>query len=246
VCILLAIPLGLVHLPKDGFTQIGIPVNKLLFALDFNGLIDNTSFKGFAMSLATVIVVVFSICIMDVFETISVLISADTFTDINEGEAPIRKRIPQILEVDAATTAVGALLGSATVSTYAESTTGIIEGGRTGLTAVFTGLMFLVSVVFSPLMSVIPSAATATTLIIAGVLMMGVIKYIDFDNITEAVPAFMTMFLMPLTGSLLAGVAVGIGLYVAIHLLAGEAKKADLILYLLIVFFLMAVLVTAL
>lgn len=246
LCIFAAIPLGLVHLPQSSLAEIGIPVNRLFLNMEFEGLLDFSSLKSFAMSLSAVLVVIFSICIMDVFETISVLIAADTFTDINKSEAPIKKRIPQILELDAATTSVGAMLGSATVSTYAESTTGIIEGGRTGLTAVFTGIMFLASVVISPLMSAIPSAATATTLIIAGVLMMGVIKYIDFENITEAVPAFMTMLLMPLTGSLLAGVSVGITLYVLIHFFAGEAKKADTLLYLLTIFFAVAIWVTAL
>ncbi len=245
LCIIAAIPLGLIHLPESGFAEIGIPVDRLLFNMEFKGLLDFSGLRNFMISLAAVLVVIFSICIMDVFETISVLIAADTFTDINRDEAPIKKRIPQILELDAVTTAVGAMMGSATVSTYAESTTGIIEGGRTGLTAVFTGIMFLASVIISPLMSAIPSAATATTLIMAGVLMMGGIKYIDFENITEAVPAFMTMILMPLTGSLLAGVSVGIALYVIIHFLAGEAKKADLLLYLLTLFFALAVWVTA-
>ncbi len=243
ICIAIAIPLGLVHLPEN-FANIGIPIDRLFLNMEFEGLIDFSSLRGFAMSLASVLVVVFAICIMDVFETISVLIATNTFTDINEGEAPIKKRIPQILELDAATTAVGAMLGSATVSTYAESTTGIMEGGRTGLTAVFTGIMFLASIIISPLMSAIPSAATATTLIIAGVFMMGVIKYIDFENITEAVPAFMTMLLMPLTGSMLAGVSVGITLYVVIHFFAGEAKKADTLLYLFTIFFALAVWVT--
>jgi AGZA family xanthine/uracil permease-like MFS transporter len=94
-------------------------------------------------------------------------------------------------------------------------------------------------------MTAIPSAATATTLIIAGILMMGVIKYIDFENISEAVPAFMTMFLMPLTGSMLIGVAVGITLYVLIHLLCGETKKPDLFLYVLTLFFAAAVIFTS-
>lgn len=241
ICIALAVPLGLVHLPENGISSVGIHIGRLLGNMDFSGLIDFSGIKPLFLSLCSVFIVVFSICIMDVFETISVLIATNTFTDLNEGEAPIKKRIPQILEIDAATTAIGAVMGAASVSTYAESTTGIIEGGRTGLTAVFTGIMFLLSVVISPLMSAIPSAATATTLIIAGVMMMGVIKYIDFENISEAVPAFLTMFLMPFTGSLLSGVSLGISMYVIIHLLVGEAKKTDAFLYALTVFFVTAV-----
>ncbi len=241
ICIALAAPLGLINLPQSKISDIGIHVDRLLFNLDFDGLLDFSGGRAFVFSLASVIVVIFSLCIMDVFETISVLIATDTFTDINKNEAPIKKRIPQILEIDAATTCLGSAMGAASVSTYAESTTGIIEGGRTGLTAVFTGIMFLLSIVISPLMSAIPSAATATTLIAAGVLMLGVVKYIDFDNIAEAVPAFMTMFLMPFTGSLLSGVALGIAMYVIIHLLIGEAKKTDALLYILTAFFVIAV-----
>jgi AGZA family xanthine/uracil permease-like MFS transporter len=245
LCIAAAIPLGLVHLPENGFADVGIPVGRLMFNIKFDGLLDFSGAKPFAMSLASVLVVVLSICMMDIFETMGMLIAVDTLTDINKEEKPIKRRIPQILELDAVTTGLGAVMGSASVSTYAESTTGIIEGGRTGLTAVFTGLMFLVSVVISPLMTAIPSAATATTLIVAGILMMGVIKYIDFENISEAVPAFMTMFLMPLTGSMLIGVAVGITLYVLIHLLCGETKKPDLFLYVLTLFFAAAVIFTS-
>lgn len=241
ICIALAAPLGLINLPQSKISDIGIHVDRLLFNLEFEGLLDFSGGRAFVFSLASVIVVIFSLCIMDVFETISVLIATDTFTDINKDEAPIKKRIPQILEIDAATTCLGSAMGAASVSTYAESTTGIIEGGRTGLTAVFTGIMFLLSIVISPLMSAIPSAATATTLIAAGVLMLGVIKYIDFDNIAEAVPAFMTMFLMPFTGSLLSGVALGIAMYVIIHLFIGEAKKTDALLYILTAFFVMVV-----
>ena len=241
ICIALAAPLGLIDLPQSKISDIGIHVDRLLFNLDFGGLLDFSGGRAFIFSLASVMVVIFSLCIMDVFETISVMIATDTFTDINKDEAPIKKRIPQILEIDAATTCLGSVMGAASVSTYAESTTGIIEGGRTGLTSVFTGIMFLLSVIISPLMSAIPSAATATTLMAAGILMLGVVKYIDFDNIAEAVPAFMTMFLMPFTGSLLSGVALGIAMYVIIHLLIGEAKKADALLYILTVFFVVAV-----
>lgn len=240
VCIALAVPLGLVHLPEH-FASVGLNTGRLFGNMDFAGLIDVSGFQPFLLSLCSVFVVVFSICIMDVFETISVIIATKTFTNLNEGEAPIKKRIPQILELDAVTTAVGSVMGCASVSTYAESTTGIVEGGRTGLTSVFTGIMFLASVVVSPLMSAIPSAATATTLIVAGVLMMGVIKYIDFDNISEAVPAFFTMLLMPFTGSMLSGVSIGIALYVIIHLFIGEAKKSDSFLYLLTMFFVLSI-----
>ncbi|WP_317368680.1 NCS2 family permease [uncultured Tyzzerella sp.] len=231
VCILLAFPLGLVTLKNiDFFTSINL--ESVLFALDFKGIIDFSSSGLLLKTFTTLIVVLFSICIMDIFETMAMLIVTDNFVEISK-ERVTNKRIPQILEIDSITTSLGSTIGSVTVSTYVESTAGIMEGGRTGLTAIVTGILFLLSSFLSPLVALVPSAATATTLIIAGVLMMSIIKFIDFENIDEAVPAFFTMILMPLTNSILVGIAFGVISYVVIQLFLGGWKKVNKILYLL-------------
>ena len=231
VCIILAFPLGLISLEKlDFFTSINL--DKVFFELDFTGIIDFSNSSLFFQTTMTILVVLFSICIMDIFETMAMLIVADNFVEISK-ERFTNKRIPQILEIDAITTSIGSTIGSVTVSTYVESTAGIIEGGRTGLTAIVTGVLFLLSTFLSPLVALVPSAATATTFIVAGVLMMTIIKFIDFENIDEAVPAFFTMILMPLTNSILVGIAFGIISYVAIHLFLGKAYKVSKILYIL-------------
>lgn len=233
LCIFAAIPLGLVHLNGGFDFNYNIDLTALAMKMDFSGLIDFTSNDTIFNTCLNILIIVFSLCIMDIFETMSMFIAMDHYVDISHGGIKEKNDIPRILEVDAITTSAGAVLGSTTVSTYVESTTGVIEGGRTGLTAVVTGILFLATVPFTPLVSLVPSAATATTLIVAGVLMMGVLKQIDFDDITEAVPAFLTMILMPFTNSLLIGVSVGIISYIIIHIFIVHDKKISPLLYIL-------------
>lgn len=231
LCIIAAIPLGLVSVGNNFGLEYSVDLTALALKLDFNGLIDITNKAALFKTGLDVIVIVFSLCIMDIFETMSMLIAMDNYIDISNSGSRRKKNIPRILEVDAVTTSVGSLIGTTSVSTYVESTAGVIEGGRTGFTAVITGILFLATVPFTPLVSLVPSAATATTLIAAGVLMMGVLKYIDFEDITEAVPAFLTMILMPFTNSLLIGVCIGIVSYVLIHIFVPHDKKISPLLY---------------
>ena len=230
VCIILAVPLGLLHFGhKVNFFD--IPFGSVLFKPDFRGLITGETPTEKLFSLSTLLIIIFAICIMDIFETMSMLLATRHL--LRKENARIAERTPRILEVDAVTTSVGALLGTTNVSTYIESTAGIIEGARTGLTAVLTGIMFIVTSVSAPLASFVPSAATATTLIISGVLMMNVINDVDFDKPTEAVPAVFTIILMPLTGSLLTGIAFGIITYLVIHIFTGRAHKINYVIYIL-------------
>lgn len=238
ICIIAAFPLGLIKAIDVKKFIYEIPVSKTFFQMDFNGLIDSSGENTVFKSVLILVMIVFSVCIMDIFETMSMLIATDNFIKISQ-EGQVKKRIPQILEIDAATTSIGSVIGATTVSTYIESTAGIVEGGRTGLTSVVTGTLFLLSVFIAPLVYIIPSAATATTLIIAGILMMNVIKYIDFQDEAEAVPAFLTMFIMPLANSLLAGIAFGIISYIAIAIFIGKAKKINYVLYIISAFLLL-------
>ncbi len=227
VCIALAFPLGLINALGHGSFGYSIPITSLAFKLDFRLLLDMSSPWDISKSIVTVIIIVFAICIMDIFETMTLLIAMGNYSGITFEKIKDKKQLPRILEVDAITTSAGALMGSTSVSTYVESSTGVIEGGRTGLTSVITGLFFLLSISFTPLMKVVPSAATATTLIVAGVMMMGVLKNINFDDIAEAVPAFFTMMLMPITGSLLIGIGFGVITYVLIHAFMGYNTKIN-------------------
>lgn len=237
VCIIVAIPLGLIKAVDIEKMSYSISFSHTFFSMDFSGLFSNPNGTSTLISVMTFVILVFSICIMDIFETMGMLIATDNYMDTINDKIAVKK-IPKILEMDAITTAIGSTLGSTTVSTYIESTTGIIEGGRTGLTSVVTGILFLASVFISPVISIVPSAATATTLIVAGILMMNVIKQIDFEDIAEAVPAFLTMFIMPLTNSLIIGVAFGIISYLMIHIFIGKGKTVKPIIYVLSLSFL--------
>ncbi len=233
-CIIAAIPLGLIAV-KNSF-EFGYNMDVAAFAvkLDFGGLLDLSGGRLLS-SVLSIVIIIFCLCIMDIFETISMFIAMDNYIDVSRKNEKGGKELPHIMEVDAATTCFGSLIGSTSISTYVESTAGVIEGGRTGMTAFVTGFLFLSSVPFSPLVSLVPSAATATTLIVAGVLMMGVLRYIDFNDITEAVPAFLTMVLMPFTNSLLIGISIGVVSYVLIHIFCGrqEGKKISPLLYII-------------
>jgi len=141
--------------------------------------------------------------------------------------------------VDAFGVSFGALMGTSTITSYVESAAGIGEGGRTGLTAVTTGLLFLVALVLAPMATLIPNAATAPALIIVGLLMVSSIKDINFEDFTEGLPAFMCIIMMPFTYSIANGVAAGIIFYTILKVLTGKYKKVHWMMYLL--FFLVIV-----
>lgn len=231
ICIILAIPLGLLHM-GEMVPLSQIPLGAVVLKMDFGGLISGESGFEKLMSVSTLIIIVFAICIMDIFETMSMLIAADHL-NAAENDGRIKGRIPRILEIDAVTTSFGSVLGITNISTYIESTAGVIEGARTGLTAVITGLLFIATSVFAPFAGFVPSAATATTLIASGVLMMNVIKNVDFEKPANAVPAVFTIVLMPFTSSLLAGIGFGVILYVLTHLFMGRGHKVKPVAYVL-------------
>nr|HRC53267.1 NCS2 family permease [Bacillota bacterium] len=142
-------------------------------------------------------------------------------------------RIRQMMTVDAIGTCLGALLGTSTVTTYVESSAGIAEGGRTGLTAIVVGVLFLVSLVFAPLAGMIPTEATAPALIIVGVLMMLPVREIDWSDFSEAFPAFMTIAMMPFAFSISDGISAGFISYVVVKVFSGKAKDIHWLVYLL-------------
>lgn len=151
-----------------------------------------------------------------------------------EGKLP---RIRPALLADAIATSVGAIFGTSTTTTYVESSAGVAAGGRTGLSAMVTGLLFLLAIVFAPIFTAIPSFATAPALIFVGFLMISSIISIDFEDITEAVPAYLAMLAMPLMYSISEGIALGVISYVVINLCCGKAKKIKPLMYILAVLF---------
>lgn len=177
---------------------------------------------------------IFSFLFVDVFDTMGTLLG----TGARAGFLDEKGRLPRVnraMLADAVGTMGGALLGTSTVTTYVESTAGVSEGGRTGLTSVVTGLFFFLSLFLAPLAGLIPSEATAPALVIVGVLMVGGVMKIDFDDFTEALPAFLTIIFMPLAYSIADGIAFGFIAYPVVKLVAGKWKEVHWLVYLLAV-----------
>ena len=215
------------------------------FALtDFSAL-GNTFGQCFNVDFSSVgiinfIVVVFSFLFVDLFDTLGTLIGVSTKADMldEEGKLPA---IKPALMADAIATSAGAVLGTSTTTTFVESSAGVAEGGRTGLTAMTTGLLFLVSMLFAPIFTAIPSFATAPALLMVGFLMFGAVTDIKFtdDNMLEAISAYLCIIAMPLFYSISEGISIGIISYVLLHVCTGKAKKVKPLMYILAVLFIL-------
>ena len=186
------------------------------------GQVFHQDFSNF--NLGNFIVVMFAFLFVDLFDTLGTLIGVASKADMldENGKLP---RIKGALMADAVATSVGAVLGTSTTTTYVESASGVTEGGRTGLTAATTAVRFLLASIFSPLFLTIPSFATAPALIVVGFYMMGAVVKIDFDDMTDAIPAFLTILIMPLAYSISEGIAIGVISWTLINVLTGKAKE---------------------
>ena len=208
----------------DSFTNFG----NYGFSI-FNGASWAGAFDGVTIgSIFSVIVLVITFCLVDMFDTIGTLYGASAqagMLDANGDPIDIEKS----MLCDSIATCAGALVGTSTVTTYVESASGVAEGGRTGLTALVTAGLFLVCLFLTPLATIIPSVATAPALIYVGVLMLKNFKAIDMEDLSSAVPAFLTLILMPLTYSISNGIAVGAIAYVLIRLFTGKYSKKDIV-----------------
>ena len=188
------------------------------------------------VSVINFIVVLLSFLFVDIFDTLGTLVGVATKADMldSDGKLP---RIKQALLADAIATSAGAIIGTSTTTTYVVSSAGVAAGGRTGLSSVVTGLLFLVSIFFAPIFTAIPGFATAPALIFVGFLMVSSVIKVDFSDLTEAVPAYLCMLAMPLMYSIAEGIAMGVVSYVVINLLCGKAKKITPLMYVLAVLF---------
>ena len=182
------------------------------------------------------IVIIFAFLFVDMFDTLGTLIGVANKADMldEDGRLP---RIKEALLADAIATCVGAVLGTSTTTTFVESSSGVSEGGRTGLASVVTGLLFLVAIILSPVFIAIPSFATAPALIFVGFLMVSAVVEVDFNDYTESIPAYLCMIAMPLMYSISEGIAVGVISYVVLNLICGKSKKITPLMYVLAILF---------
>ena len=181
--------------------------------------------------------VIFTFTFVNMFDTAGTLVGLGTKMGAIDEKTGTFPGVGRALIADALATMGGALLGTSTVTTYVESAAGIGQGGRTGLTAVVTGLLFLLAVFFWPLAGVIPAAATAPALVIVGLLMMEPIRRLDLEDITEALPAFLTLIGIPLTFSIATGMVLGIVSYVVLKLVTGRLREVSVTMWILAAIF---------
>jgi len=219
---LIGIPMGVTIIPAN-FAFISLP--------DFSNLaVGELDIRGaFNMGIWTV---VFTFTFVELFDTFGTLVGTASKAGLidKDGNSP---KIGKAMLVDAFGVSFGALMGTSTITAYVESAAGIGEGGRTGLTAVTTGILFLLALLIAPLATMIPNAATAPALIIVGVLMASSVLDIDFNDFTEGFPAFITFVLMPFTYSIANGIAGGIVFYTILKVGTGKAKQVHWMMYIL-------------
>ena len=219
---------GFYSLFPDFSNGIAIPsMAPTFFKLDFS-----------IMKTLDFVVIMLAFLFVDMFDTLGTLIGVASKADMLDEEGKLPK-VKGALLADSIATSVGAICGTSTVTTYVESASGVAEGGRTGLTAVTTAILFGIALFLSPLFLAVPSFATAPALIIVGFLMMTSITKIDFNDYSEAIPSFIAIIAMPFMYSISEGISLGVISYVVINLLTGKAKekKINVLMYILAVLF---------
>lgn len=219
IAVIAGIPLGVTQAPTGivsplDFSSFGAP-----FQTDANGI------AGIVKVLTTPVLLVFAFSLMmsDFFDTMGTAMAVAKQGDFLNADGSV-ENIKEILIVDSAAAAVGGFIGASSITTFVESSSGAADGGRSGLTSVFTGILFIIAAFFAPLISVVSSAATCGALVMVGYLMMNDVVDINWTDITEAFPAFMIIAGIPMTYSISNGIGFGFITYVIVSLIAGKAK----------------------
>jgi AGZA family xanthine/uracil permease-like MFS transporter len=216
---LAAAAFGLTSDATGGYSFSGITATA--FALDIPG----------ALRLG-LLEIVFVFLFVDLFDNLGTLVAVGKKAGLFD-EANRIPRVERILVTDASATMAGALAGTSTVVSYIESSAGVVAGGRSGVTAIVTGLLFAVALFVAPLAGLIPSAATAPALIVVGALMVSHVAEIEWDDAAVGIPAFLTMIAIPLTFSIANGLAIGFTTYTLVNLLSGRARRVPWLMYVL-------------
>lgn len=225
---IIGIPMGVTLFP-DGWLPVSMPqsLSPIFCQFDFAGL--------FTLKTALVII---SLLLVNIFDTVGTLVGLAYKTGIVKADGDI-PRMKEAMMSDAIGTTCGACLGSSTLTTYVESAAGIAEGGRSGVTSAFVGMLFLVSLFLSPIFLLIPAAATSGALVLVGVLMIDSVKKLDLSDVSESFPAFITMITMVLCYSIADGICLGILSYVILKLCMGQWKALNMTLLILSVLFIL-------
>ncbi|AGN25762.1 NCS2 family permease [Candidatus Methanomassiliicoccus intestinalis] len=231
---IIGIPLGVTDIPTT-ITYSNFSLAPTFLQLDFNLL---------SAGILPLLTAIITLTMVDMFDTVGTLVGTANASGMADENGNF-KRGDKALVADALATCAGALVGTSTVSTYMESSTGIKEGGRTGLTSVVVGLLFLAAILLGPIALMIPSAATAPALIIVGVSMMSAIKNIDWHDFEIALPCFLTIAVMPFAYSISDGIGFGFIAYTIIKVCRGKAKEVPLLMYAISILFILMYAISA-
>ncbi|WP_313342106.1 NCS2 family permease [Sedimentibacter sp.] len=225
---IIGIPMGVTVLPENFSTIISLPPSMKDVAFKFVGFNEILSFE--------MLITVFTFLFVDIFDTVGTLAGVATKADMldENGKLP---RVGKALMADSIGTIAGACFGTSTVTTYVESASGVAEGGRTGLTSLTTAIMFGIALFFAPLFTLVPTAATAPALVIVGLFMMSPITKINFNDYTEAIPAFLTIVIMPFAYSIAEGIVFGMISYVILKAISGRYKEISPVMLVLSLLF---------
>ncbi len=232
VTTLIGIPFGVTSVPAN-WTPVSMPAAPLLFQFDFSRIFTLDFFAVF-----------FTFLFVDIFDTVGTLVGVSSEAHIMDANGNV-PRVKQALLSDAIGTVAGACLGTSTVTSYVESTAGVAAGGRTGMTALTTGVLFLLALFLSPLFLLVPGAATAPALIIVGFLMLKAVTGINFNDVTEGLSAFITIVMMPFAYSIAEGIVWGIITYVFMKAATGKAKSIPVVTWILFVIFILRLILTS-
>jgi AGZA family xanthine/uracil permease-like MFS transporter len=224
---ILAWVLGVSHFAPAAYSLVDL--GSTAFKLDIPAALNLKG--GVGLSLVEI---VFVFLFVDMFDNVGTLVAVTKRAGLvsKDGEIP---RLNRILLADSISMLIGAVAGTSPVTSYIESASGVAVGGRTGLTAVVVGILFLCTLFFAPIVQAIPAVATAPALILVGALMMGALTEVEWSNPLEAIPAFLTVIIIPLSYSIANGLAFGITSYAVLKLVRGQARLSDWLVYFLAV-----------
>lgn len=229
VATIIGIPLGVTHIPES-FNLFSMPPS---MAPTFGKL--SLNFETiFSLDM---VLIVFTFMFVDLFDTVGTLVGVASKSGMMDEQGNI-PRVKSALMADAVGTTVGAICGTSTVTTYVESASGVAEGGRTGLTALTVAGLFFVALFMAPLFAIIPAAATASALVMVGLFMMSSVVDVDFNDMSESIPAFFTIIMMPMAYSIAEGITFGMLSFVFIKIFTGKAKEVTITMYLIAIFLL--------
>ena len=226
LCTIAGIPLGVTEIPEN-FIPVSMPhsIAPTFCKFDFEGF--------FTLDMA---IIIFTLLFMNIFDTLGTLVGLATKTRIMDKNGHI-PHVKEAMMSDAIGTTISSMLGSSTVTTYVESASGIAEGGHSGVTSLITGLLFILALFFAPVFLLIPGAATTGAFVLVGVFMMDSIGKKNLSDISEALPAFVTIIMMLLTYSIANGIILGLLCYVLLKLFCGKYKQITLTMYILAILF---------